>query len=191
MSANAIPGDNAAVAVKWGPFLPVAALNSPHFTATYLGDELEGAEEDGVGGGFAEFELVAGVELGGAARLYLNTHTRGPVYHHGAVSGRQVLDKPCARIVAPDMGMTGRDVVADVGDVTLPRCQRADLNAFLTRLNPARGTYHVTALHAKQAQRVRRRRLVIARDRRGAQRARRRRGAATGRMSAAARPTWN
>ena len=48
-------------------------------------DWLEGTEEDGVGSGFAEFELVAGVELGGAAGLYLNTHTRGPVYHHGAV----------------------------------------------------------------------------------------------------------
>lgn len=48
---------------------------------------LEGAEEDGVGSGFAELELVAGVEPGGAAGLYLNTHTRGPVYHHGAVRG--------------------------------------------------------------------------------------------------------
>lgn len=81
---------------------------------------LEGAEEDGIDGGFAEFELVAGAEPGGAAGLYLNTHARGPVYHHGAVRGRQVLDKPCARIVAPDMGMAGRDVVADVGDVALP-----------------------------------------------------------------------
>lgn len=57
------------------------------FTATYLWDELEGAKEDGVGGGFAEFELVAGVELGGATGLDLNTHARGPVYHHGAVGG--------------------------------------------------------------------------------------------------------
>ena len=65
----------------------LTALISPYFTATHWGDELEGAEEDGVGGGFAEFELVAGVELGGAAGLYLNTHTRGPVYHHGAVRG--------------------------------------------------------------------------------------------------------
>lgn len=85
MSANAIPGDNAAVAVKWGLFLPVAALNSPHFTATYLGDELEGAEEDGVGGGFAELELVAWIELGGAAGLHLDADARGPVYHHRAV----------------------------------------------------------------------------------------------------------
>lgn len=87
LPTNAIPGDHAAVAVKWGLFLPVVALNSPHFTATYLGDELEGAEEDGVGGGFAEPELVTGVELGGATGLYLNTHARGPVYHHGAVRG--------------------------------------------------------------------------------------------------------
>lgn len=77
--------DHTTVAVKWGLFLPVAALNSPYFTATYLGDELEGAEEDGVGGGFAELELVTGVELGGTAGLYLNTHARGPVYHHRAV----------------------------------------------------------------------------------------------------------
>lgn len=125
---------------------------------------LEGAEEDGVGGGFAEFELVAGIELGGAAGLYLNTHTRGPVYHHGAVRGRQVLDKPCARIVAPDMGMTGRDVVADVGDVALPRSQRADLDALLTRLNPARGAHHIAVLHAQQSQRMRRRSLVLACD---------------------------
>ena len=124
---------------------------------------LEGTEEDGVGSGFAEFELVAGVELGGAARLYLNTHTRGPVYHNGAVRGRQVLDKPCARIVAPDMGMAGRDVVTDIGDVALPRCQCADLDAFLTRLNPARDAHRLAVLHAQQSQRMRRRDLVLAR----------------------------
>ena len=62
-------------------------LKQSLFHRNSLKDWLEGAEEDGVGGGFAEFELVAGVELGGAARLYLNTHTRGPVYHHGAVRG--------------------------------------------------------------------------------------------------------
>ena len=144
-------------------FLLLTALISPYFTASYWGDELEGTEEDDVGGGFAEFELVTGAEPGGAAGLYLNTHTRGPVYHHGAVRGRQVLDKPCARIVAPDMGMAGRDVVTDVGDVALPRCQRADLNTFLTRLNPARGAHHVAVLHAQQSQRMRRRDLVLAR----------------------------
>ena len=53
--------DHTAVAVKWGLFLPVAALNSPYFTATYLGDELESAEEDGVGGGFAELSSSPGL----------------------------------------------------------------------------------------------------------------------------------
>ena len=81
------------------------------------------------------------------------------------------------------MGMAGRDVVTDIGDVALPRCQRADLDALLTRLNPARGAHHVAVLHAQQSQRMRRRDLVLARDRRCAQRAWRRRGAATGRMS--------
>ena len=46
---------------------------------------LEGAEEDGIGGGFAEVELVAGIELGRAAGLHLNADARGPVYHHRAV----------------------------------------------------------------------------------------------------------
>lgn len=55
-----------------------------HSHALYV-QELEGAEEDGVGGGFAKFELVAGIELGGAAGLHLNTHVRGPVYHHGSI----------------------------------------------------------------------------------------------------------
>ncbi|GEM_PF-5702764 len=50
-----------------------------------LGDESEGAEEDGVGCGFAEFEFVAGIEPGGAAGLHLDADARGPVYHHGAV----------------------------------------------------------------------------------------------------------
>ena len=127
---------------------------------------LESTEEDGVGSGFAELELVAGIELGGTAGLDLNADARGPVYHHGSVGGRQVLDKPCARLVAPDMGMAGRDVV---GDAALPRCQRADLSAFLTRLNPARDAHHVAVLHAQQSQRVRRRDLVLARDRRCAQ----------------------
>ena len=151
---------------------------------------LEGAdaEEDSVGGGFAKSELVAGVELSGAAGLDLDADVRRAVYHHGSVGGRQVLDVPDILSIAPDMGMAGRDVV---GDAALPRCQRADLNAFLTRLNPARDAHHVAVLHAQQSQRMRRRDLVLARDRRCAQRARRRRVAATGRMSAAARPTWN
>ena len=93
-----------------------------------------------------------------------------PVYHHGSVGGRQVLDVPDILSIAPDMGMAGRDVV---GDAALPRCQRADLNAFLTRLNPARDAHHVAVLHAQQSQRMRRRDLVLARDRRCAQRARR------------------
>ena len=152
---------------------------------------LESTEEDGVGSGFAELELVAGIELGGTAGLDLNADARGPVYHHGSVGGRQVLDVPDILSIAPDMGMAGRDIVADVGNIALPRCQRADLDAFLTRLNPARGAHHVAVLHAQQSQRMRRRDLVLARDRRCAQRARRRRGAATGRTSAAARPTWN
>ena len=50
-------------------------------------DWLESAEEDGVGGGFAELELVTGIELGGAAGLDLNADARGPVYHHGSVGG--------------------------------------------------------------------------------------------------------
>lgn len=58
-----------AATVKYGLFLPAVALNSPYFTATYLGDESEGAEEDGVGCGFSEPELVTGVELSGAAGL--------------------------------------------------------------------------------------------------------------------------
>ena len=89
------------------------------------------------------------------------------------------------------MGMAGRDIVADVGNIALTSGQRANLNTLLTRLNPARGAHHVAVLHAQQSQRMRRRDLVLARDRRCAQRARRRRVAATGRMSAAARPTWN
>ena len=191
MSANAIPGDNAAVAVKWGLFLPVAALNSPHFTATYLGDELEGAEEDGVGGGFAEPELVTGVEPSGAAGLDLGADVRRSVYHHGSVGGRQVLDVPDILVIAPYVGMASRDVIAHISDIALPRRQRADLDALLARLNPARGAHHVAVLHAQQSQRMRRRRLVLTCNRRCAQRARRRRVAATGRMSAAARPTWN
>ena len=79
--------------------------------------------------------------------------------------------------------MASRNVIAHIGDIAFPRRQRTDLHALLTRLNPARSAHHVAVLHAKQAQRMRRRRLVIARDRRGAQRARRRRGAAAGRMS--------
>lgn len=55
---------------------------------------LEGTEEDGVGSGFAELELVAGIELGGTAGLDLNADARGPIYHHGSVGGRQVLDVP-------------------------------------------------------------------------------------------------
>lgn len=55
---------------------------------------LEGTEENGVGSGFAELELVAGIELGGTAGLDLNANARGPVYHHGSVGGRQVLDVP-------------------------------------------------------------------------------------------------
>ena len=121
---------------------------------------LEGAEEDGVGSGFAELKLVSGIELGGTAGLDLNADARGPVYHHGSVGGRQVLDVPDILSIAPDMGMAGRDVV---GDAALPRCQRADLNAFLTRLNPARDAHHVAVLHAQQSQRMRRRDLVLAR----------------------------
>ena len=78
---------------------------------------LEGTEEDGVGSGFAELELVAGIELGGTAGLDLNADARGPVYHHGSVGGRQVLDVPDILSIAPDMGMAGRDVV---GDAALP-----------------------------------------------------------------------
>ena len=152
---------------------------------------LEGTKEDGVGSGFAELELVAGIELGGTAGLDLNADARGPVYHHGSVGGRQVLDVPDILSIAPDMGMTGRDIVADVGNIALTSGQRANLNTLLTRLNPARDAHHVAVLHAQQSQRMRRRDLVLARDRRCAQRARRRRVAATGRMSAAARPTWN
>ena len=144
LPTNAIPGDHAAVAVKWGLFLPVVALNSPHFTATYLGDELEGAEEDGVGGGFAEPELVTGVELGGAAGLDLGANVHRAVYHHGSVGGRQVLDVPGILVVTPHAGMASRDVIAHIGDIAFPRRQRTDLHALLTRLNPARGTYHVT-----------------------------------------------
>ena len=64
---------------------------------------LEGTEEDGVGSGFAELELVAGIELGGTAGLDLNADARGPVYHHGSVGGRQVLDVPDILSIAPDM----------------------------------------------------------------------------------------
>ena len=152
---------------------------------------LESTEEDGVGSGFAELELVAGIELGGTAGLDLNADARGPVYHHGSVGGRQVLDVPDILSIAPDMSMAGRDIVADVGNIALTSGQRANLNTLLARLNPARGAHHVAVLHAQQSQRMRRRDLVLARDRRCAQRARRRRVAATGRMSAAARPTWN
>lgn len=73
---------------------------------------LEGTEEDGVGSGFAELELVAGIELGGTAGLDLNADARGPVYHHGSVGGRQVLDVPDILSIAPDMDMAGRDIVA-------------------------------------------------------------------------------
>ena len=152
---------------------------------------LEGTEEDGVGSGFAELELVAGIELGGTAGLDLNADARGPVYHHGSVGGRQVLDVPDILSIAPDMGMAGRDIVADVGNIAFTSGQRANLNTLLTRLNPARGAHDKTVLHAQQAQGVRRGGFAFARDRRCAQRARRRRGAATGRTSAAARPTWN
>lgn len=65
-------------------------------------DWLEGTEEDGVGSGFAELELVAGIELGGTAGLDLNADARGPVYHHGSVGGRQVLDVPDILSIAPD-----------------------------------------------------------------------------------------
>ena len=39
----------------------------------------------------------------------------------------------------------------------------ADLDAFLTRLNPARDAHRVAVLHAQQSQRMRRRDLVLAR----------------------------
>ena len=141
--------DHTTVAVKWGLFLPVAALNSPYFTATHWGDELEGAEEDGVGGGFAEPELVTGVELGAAAGFDLSADVRRAVYHHRSVGGRQVLDVPSILVIAPHVGMARRDVIAHIGDIAFPRRQRTDLHALLTRLNPARGTYHVTVLHAQ------------------------------------------
>lgn len=112
--------DHTAVAVKWGLFLPVAALNSPYFTATYLGDELESAEEDGVGGGFAELELVTGVELSGAARLDLGADVRRAVYHHGSVGGRQILDVPGILVIAPHVGMASRNVIAHIGDIAFP-----------------------------------------------------------------------
>ena len=102
---------------------------------------LEGTEEDGVGSGFAELELVAGIELGGTAGLDLNADARGPVYHHGSVGGRQVLNMPDILSIAPDMGMAGRDIVADVGNIALTSGQRANLNTLLTRLNPARGAH--------------------------------------------------
>ena len=41
-------------------------------------DWLESTEEDGVGSGFAELELVAGIELGGTAGLDLYADARGP-----------------------------------------------------------------------------------------------------------------
>lgn len=124
---------------------------------------LEGTEEDGVGSGFAELELVAGIELGGTAGLDLNADARGPVYHHGSVGGRQVLNVPDILVIAPHVGMASRNVIAHIGDAALPRCQRADLDAFLTRLNPARDAHRVAVLHAQQSQRMRRRDLVLAR----------------------------
>ena len=124
---------------------------------------LEGAEQDGVGGGFAELELVTGVELSGAARLDLGADVRRAVYHHGSVGGRQVLDVPDILSIAPDMGMAGRDIVADVGNIALTSGQRANLNTLLTRLNPARDAHRVAVLHAQQSQRMRRRDLVLAR----------------------------
>ena len=88
---------------------------------------LEGTEENGVGSGFAELELVAGIELGGTAGLDLNANARGPVYHHGSVGGRQVLDVPDILSIAPDMDMAGRDIVADVGNIALTSGQRANV----------------------------------------------------------------
>ena len=88
--------------------MPAVALNSPYFTATYLGDESEGAEEDGVGCGFSELELVTGVELGGAAGLDLGADVRRVVYHHGSVGGRQVLNVPDILVIAPHVGMANR-----------------------------------------------------------------------------------
>ena len=82
---------------------------------------LEGTEEDGVGSGFAELELVAGIELGGTAGLDLNADARGPVYHHGSVGGRQVLDVPGILVIAPHVGMASRNVIAHIGDIALPR----------------------------------------------------------------------
>ena len=133
---------------------------------------LEGTEEDGVGSGFAELELVAGIELGGTTGLDLNADARGPVYHHGSVGGRQVLDVPDILSIAPDMGMAGRDIVADVGNIALTSGQRANLNTLLTRLNPARGAHDKTVLHAQQAQRVRRGGFAFARSQRHAKRTR-------------------
>lgn len=143
--------------------MPAVALNSPYFTATYLGDESEGTEEDGVGCGFSELELVTGVELGGAAGLDLGADVRRVVYRHGSVGGRQVLNVPDILVIAPHVGMASRNVIAHIGDAALPRCQRADLDAFLTRLNPARDAHRVAVLHAQQSQRMRRRDLVLAR----------------------------
>ncbi len=175
------------VAVKQGPSGPIAALR-PVFHRNLLRSRLDGAKEDGVGGGLAEFELVTGIELGGTAGLNLDTDPRDPVYHHGAVGGRQVLDVPDILRIAPDVGMTGRNIVADVGDVALPRSQRTDLNALLARLNPARGTHDKAVLYPQQAQGVRRGGLAFARKRRHAQRTRCRRGPTA---AAAARPNWN
>ncbi len=62
------------------------------------------------------------------------------------------------------MGMAGRDIVADVGNIALTSGQRANLNTLLTRLNPARGAHDKTVLHAQQAQGVRRGGFAFARS---------------------------
>ena len=80
------------------------------------------------------------------------------------------------------MGMAGRDIVADVGNIALTSGQRANLNTLLTRLNPARGTHDKTVLYAQQAQGVRRGGFAFARSQRHAKRTRRGCASATGRV---------
>ena len=80
------------------------------------------------------------------------------------------------------MGMAGRDIVADVGNIALTSSQRANLNTLLTRLNPARGAHDKTVLHAQQAQGVRRGGFAFARSQRHAKRTRRGSASATSRV---------
>ena len=80
------------------------------------------------------------------------------------------------------MGMAGRDIVADVGNIALASGQRANLNTLLTRLNPARGAHDKTVLYAQQAQGVRRGGFAFARGHRHARRTRRGCASATGRV---------